>query len=315
MPAPPGTRVNAKGEAGRSTGLGLLFALLGFSSLSFGDAVVKSMTGQFSGPGISLLRYIIGTLLLALLVAWRSGWKGFAVGRYDLQFGRGAAVAVASVSFFLSLQWMPLATATSIHFTSPIWVALLAPWLLGEKATPRAWLCTGLALVGVIVILRPNVAELGLAAGLPVVAALGMAVLVILNRKISGRSDSILALQFWIAAFAVPVVALFALLGHVSGHPALALSWPTPIVVLKCGAVAVTGTVAHWLIFVATERAPAPLVAPMLYVQLLVSGVLGWTIFGNAIDPISGIGMAIVIVAGLLLWHSQRVPVIAVAPD
>jgi drug/metabolite transporter (DMT)-like permease len=319
MLAPQRPPVNAKADpptgVAQSTRLGLMFALLGFSSLSIGDALVKSMADQWPGTAIALLRYIFGTLFLAALVAWRSGWNGFAVDRYDLQLARGAAVAVASVSFFLSLQLMPLATATSIQFTSPIWVALLSPWLLGEKATRSAWLCTGLALAGVGIVLRPSLADLGLAAFLPVVAALGLAILVILNRKISGRSDSILALQFWVAAMATPILGLFALLGHFSGMPTLRLFWPEAVVVLKCFGTALTGTLAHWLIFVATERASAPLVAPMVYVQLLIAGVLGWLLFGNAIDPISALGMAVIILAGLLLWRTQREPVVAVAPD
>src|SRR3546814_3830681 len=69
---------------------------------------------------------------------------------------------------------MPLADTTSIQFTSPIFVALLSPWLLGERTPREVWLTTAIALLGVCIVLRPNLAALGLAALLPVMAALGM---------------------------------------------------------------------------------------------------------------------------------------------
>src|SRR3546814_18360851 len=54
--------------------------------------------------------------------------------------------------------------------------------------------------------------------------------------------------------------------------------------ILKCAAVAFTGTAAHWLIYMATERASASLIAPMVYVQLLLAAVIGWAFFGDHVD-------------------------------
>src|SRR3546814_8525147 len=117
-------------------------------------------------------------------------------------------------------------------------------------------------------------------------AALGMALLVIFNRKMAGFSD-VLALQFWVAMMATPLLVAGAVLGHFSGLQPLRIPMPDPVVVLKCAAVAVTGTTAHWLIYVATEHASAPVVAPMIYVQLILAGVICWTMFGDAVDALS----------------------------
>jgi drug/metabolite transporter (DMT)-like permease len=299
----------------RAPGIGLLYALLGFSTLSFGDALVKSMAGDWPATAVATLRYLYATLFLGGLILVRVGPSGFAVGRYDLQFGRGAAISVASVCFYLAVQAMPLAAATSIQFTSPIWVALLSPWLLKERASPAAIFCTLLALCGVGIVLRPNLLELGPAALLPVFAALGMATLVIFNRKSQATAPSVLAMQFWVAAAATPILFVTAVIGHLSGWDAFHIEAPRAIVLLKTAGVATTGTLAHWLIYVATERASAPLVAPMVYIQLLMAGALGWFLFGNGIDLVSGIGMAVIIVAGLLLWRSQRNPEVPLPPD
>ncbi|MGE5721194.1 MAG: DMT family transporter [Sphingomonadales bacterium] len=284
--------------------MGLLLALLGFGTLAGGDALVKTMAGEWPGTAIAALRYVYGTSILAAFMVRRYGWKGVGVRRYDLQFLRGAAVSVWSVCFFLSVQLMPLATATSIQFSSPIWVALLSPLLLRERATRAALLCTLLALTGVLIVLRPNLLVLGPAALLPVLAALGMAGLVIFNRKAAG-TGGVMRMQFWIAAMATPLLIAAATIGHFSGMPQLHVPIPTGAVLLKCLVLAVSGTVAHWLIYVATQRASAPLVAPMAYVQLIIAAALGGLLFSQGIDPLSGLGMGIIVVAGLLLWRSQ----------
>src|SRR3546814_17438437 len=98
---------------------------------------------------------------------------------------------------------MPLADTTSIQFTSPIFVALLSPWLLGERTPREVWLTTALALLGVCILLRPNLAALGLAALLPVMAALGLALLVIFTRQMPAFSV-VLALHFWVGIIATP---------------------------------------------------------------------------------------------------------------
>jgi len=115
----------------------LLLAICGFVSLSFGDAVVKSMAGAWPGTAVAALRYSIGAAGLALAVALVQGRSGFAVPRPALQLGRGAAVAVATISFFMAVMALPLAVATAIQFTSPMLTGILSALVLGERA-PKA---------------------------------------------------------------------------------------------------------------------------------------------------------------------------------
>jgi drug/metabolite transporter (DMT)-like permease len=163
-------------------------------------------------------------------------------------------------------------------------------------------------------VLRPNLAHLGPVALLPLVAALGLAFLVILNRKSLGTAG-VLAMQFWVVAMATPILLIATTLGHLSGIPRLHVGAPTPIILFKCACIAVIGTVAHWLIYIATERASAPVVAPMIYFQLLIAGTLGWLVFGHGVDLVAAVGMAVIILAGLLLWRSQRNPLVVIPPD
>lgn len=282
----------------------LLLALCGFALLSVGDAVVKSMAGQWPGTAVAALRYTFGALGLAAGVWITEGRRALLVPRPALQFGRGAAVALATICFFMGVMAMPLADATAIQFTSPLLTALLAPLVLGERVPRAAWGATVLAFAGVLVVLRPNVLALGPTALWPLGAAFGMAWLMMLNRKAAGTA-SVLAMQFVLAAFAAPMLVITAAVLHRTGMPQFQVP-PLPLhVALKCLAVACTATTGHLLIYAATVRASAAIVAPMTYVQLLVAASVGWAWFGDAPDAATFGGAALIIAAGLWLWRSQ----------
>jgi drug/metabolite transporter (DMT)-like permease len=289
----------------------LVIALAGFCSLSVGDALVKSMAGAWPAPAVSALRYCFGAFGLGLYVALSHGRAGFVMPRPGLQVGRGAAVALATLCFFLGVMAMPLADATAIQFTSPILTALLAPLVLGERTHRTTWVSTLLAFAGVLVVLRPNVMEIGLAALFPIGAAFGMSWLMMLNRMTAGVAP-VMVMQFLLAAVAAPLLVAAAILLHFAGYR---VGWPSPLVVAKCLGVGVFATLGHTLIFAAVARASASVVAPMTYVQLLVAAGLGWLWFGDAVDAATFGGAALIIGGGLLLWRAQRTRDLGEAPS
>ncbi len=292
----------------------LLLALAGFSMLSLGDIVVKSMTGQWAGSAIAALRYVFGAVGLTVLVALREGRAGFVFPRPGLQFARGAAVAVATCGFFLSLMAMPLADATAIVFTSPMWTVALSMLLLRERAPRGTAVAILLAMAGVLLILRPNVLALGVEAFLPIVAATGMAALIMLNRRAAGLASA-LTMQWLVALTGAPVLVAMALAGHLSGAASLVIAVPDWTVVARCAVVAIAATTGHWLIFRATELATAATVAPMTYVQLLIVTVAGIALFGDVPTPAMAAGSALIIAGGLWLWRRQNAPAVAETPD
>ncbi len=291
----------------------LALALAGFVSLSLGDAVVKSMAGEWPGTAVSALRYSFGALGLAAVVAATRGKAGFVIPRPALQLGRGAAVSLATVCFFMAVMAMPLADATAIQFTSPILTALLAPLVLRERTGAVTWLATLLAFAGVLIVLRPNLMALGPAALYPLGAAFGMSWLMMLNRKAAGLASN-LVMQFLLAAVAAPLLVAAASLLHLAGGP-FEVPPPSAEVVLKCLGVAVFATLGHSLIYAGVMRATASVVAPMTYVQLLVAAGLGWAWFGEAPDAATFLGAALIIAGGLWLWRAQRARDLGEAPS
>jgi drug/metabolite transporter (DMT)-like permease len=284
---------------------GLIFALMGYGLLSVGDAIVKSMTPIWPGTAIAVLRYMMAAIGLGVLLLLREGRDGFRVAHMGLHWARGGAIAFSALCFFIGIRLIPLADATAITFIMPMIAGLLSAIFFREKMSSRAILATCVAFLGVLIILRPNLLAAGPAAMLPLGSAFGMACLMLLNQRVAG-SASLLATQFIVAALAVPFLLATALLGHVSGIPSLEIGWPHWSVILRCAIVAVSASVAHALIFMATTRASAATVAPMTYAQLLVAMIISTLVFSHPPDLTSLGGSALIIGAGLYIWRSAQ---------
>ncbi|WP_298192001.1 DMT family transporter [Novosphingobium sp.] len=284
---------------------GLLLALGGFALLSTGDTLVKSMAGLWPGPAIAALRYIIGTIGLGAILLLREGWAGFRMDRPGWHAARGFGVAFSATTFFTAVQIMPIAEATAISFTSPMVTALLAAALIGEPMRRETWIASLVAFAGVLIVLRPNFAAIGPAAVLPLFAAFGMALLIIGNRAVLGRGSA-LAMQVNVAIFATLFLLLFTAIGHFSGIALLHVGTPPWSVIGKSAMIAVTGSSAHALIYLATSRIGAGTVAPMTYFQLLMAGFYGWLLFHEHPDTTAQFGAAVIIGAGLYLWRAGQ---------
>lgn len=284
---------------------GLLYALCGFALLAMGDAVIKSIAGAWPGTAVAALRYAIGAMGLGTVLFLKEGRQGFALPMPKVQLLRGFSVALATICFFSAIFLMPLADATAIGFTSPMITVIFSAIFLNERTRATKWLAIVIAFGGVLLIMRPNVAELGWVALLPLVAAMSMAIMMIGNRAVAGAGTPLL-MQFLVASVATPFILAAALIGHFSGVEALHVGMPDWTIIARCTLVAVTASFAHWLVFMATTRASAAEIAPMTYVQLLIAIGLGIILFGDWPDLTSLVGAGIIIASGLILWRGSR---------
>ncbi len=288
---------------------GILAAMLGFALLSVGDAVIKTMAGEFSALGVAAMRFALGSAGLSLLLAVNEGQGAFVPRKPWLQAARGACLAIASLCFFSAVFVMPLATAMALSFVAPVVVALLSAPLLKERVRPAVWAASGAALVGVLIILRPNFADLGWAVLLPLASATFFALMIIANRASAGQGSA-LSMQVYVQVAAMPLLLIAAFGGHLSGIESLALEVPDWTILGRCAFVALTASTAHWLAYIGTQRAGAATIAPTTYIQMLVATGLGWWWFGDIPDNLTLLGAAIIIGAGLMLWWTTpREPV------
>ncbi|MEW4466415.1 DMT family transporter [Parasphingorhabdus sp. JC815] len=284
---------------------GIILALIAFSGFPVGDAIIKSMAGDWPAPAVAAVRFSMGAIALAVILFWREGRAGFEISRPWLHAARGMALAVVTMSFFSAIYIMPLADAVAISFVSPIFTALLSGWLLKEKMRPGTWIATIIAFGGVLIMLRPNVAAFGWVAILPLFAAAAMSSMLILNRMVSSQR-SIFAAQFYIAFWASIFLCIAAIVGHFlvpAMHVPGAPDWH---VLLRCAIVAITATSCHFLLYMATMRTTAAAIAPIVYIQLIIASVISIFIFDDPIDPLAFVGGGLILFSGLFLWHSER---------
>ncbi|MFN3748168.1 MAG: DMT family transporter [Sphingorhabdus sp.] len=287
------------------TSSGFTLALCGFALLTCGDAIIKSMAGMWPAPAIAALRFSIAVPLLAIFVGSTQGVQALRVARPWVQLGRGFSIAASSSLFFLSLFLLPLAEATAIVFISPILTALLSAVFLREHMQRAAWLATSIALAGVAMVLRPNIAEVGIVALLPLIAATFFSSMMIFNRLAAG-TGSPMALQWILAAVAAPILLAVAFAGHLSGIDQFAVGWPHWSVVLRCAIVALTASTAHWLIYLGTTRGTAADAAQAVYIQLPVALLIDGLVFRHFPDALALGGSLLIVCAGLIMWQNQR---------
>ena len=283
--------------------VGLAYAIAGFSLLSIGDAVIKSMAGDWPAIAVAALRFSIGAVGLSILLMLNEGRAAFVPTRPWLQLARGICLAAASLCFFSAIYIMPLAEAMAIGFLAPILTQALSGPILGERVRPAVWGVSALALIGVGVILRPNLLELGWAALLPLISAVFFALMMIANRASAGQGSA-LSMQVFIAGVSAPILVVGAALANWSGVSALSFGWPSWDVIARCAIVAVTASSAHWLAYIGTAKAGASTIAPAIYVQMLVAIIMGWWWFGDVPDWLTLAGAGLIIGAGLILWRS-----------
>jgi drug/metabolite transporter (DMT)-like permease len=284
---------------------GLLYALAGFCTLSIGDAIVKGMAGQWPAPAMAATRYMVGTLLLALLLGSREGKAAVVLPRDKLQWVRGIAISCSAIGMFFAVWLMPLSAATTIAFTQPMITAVLAIVILGERARRSTWVATLIAFIGVFLVLRPNFASAGWGSLFPLMGATGMAVTIITNRAVTGRA-SVLAMQYYMSVTAMVFLIGVTLASHFTGIEAFRLTWPHWSILARCAVIGLSATLAQMLIYMGTVKAGAGTIAPMTYGQLLMATVLGWVFFGDKPDALAMLGAAIIIGAGLYLWRAGR---------
>lgn len=266
------------------------------------DSFAKSIAGAWPGTAVSTVRFLVQTLLLVPLVAWRYGRAGFSTPRRGLQIARAAALSAASAIFFTAVMLMPLADATAVAFVNPLLVAVLAAIFLGERTPAGIVVATLIAFAGVLVILQPNVAAIGWRALLPVASALCFSTYLILNRVSAGLAPA-LAMQCVGGAIGTVMLGAIAMALHASGLDAFHIPPPTALILAKVGAMGVFGTMGHVFLFMASERAPAPVTAPMVYTQIVLATFIGWWWFGDPLTLSTMAGVALIIACGLYVWR------------
>ena len=274
-----------------------IFLLLGSMLVfSFMDALSKELTADLHPAEIAWARFLVIVLVL-LPVALRQGPRVLVSAAPRRQVLRGFCMLGSSIFFIGGLARMPLADATAVGFASPLLVTILSIPLLGEKVGIRRWSAVAMGLVGVLIVVQPGTSAFDPAAIYPLLSAACWALGLIITRQMQAL-DSVLTTLFWSNA-----------VGLAATSVAVPFVWVTPNA-YECVLLAVAAlfsTAGQSLLIVAFRFAPASLLAPFSYSQMLWSVLLGWIVFHQLPDAATWVGAAIIVASGLYTLHRERV--------
>jgi drug/metabolite transporter (DMT)-like permease len=198
--------------------------------------------------------------------------------------------------WFFAVALIPLSQLTALEFTNPIWVALLAPFLLGEKLTRARVIAAGLGFCGVLVVAQPGVSPFGPGHAAALVAGFCFALNTLYTRKIMAF-DPVMCVLFWMTLSQGLMSLVLSLPGGVPIPSAALLPW-----ILVVG---LTGITAHYALTSALRFAPANVVAPMEFLRLPILAMVGMLMYGEPLRIAVFVGAAIIIAGNLVSLRAE----------
>ena len=280
----------ARGSVLRGVG----FAVLSYASFSTADAIIKLASVRFSVFQIAFTVALFALLPVLVLTLGRGGLRALIPQRWRLVALRGFLTAAGGLLAWRGFAMLPLAEAYAILFAAPILVTAFSTVLLGEEVGWRRWAAQLVGFTGVLVMIRPDFATIGLGHLLTAIAAVTGALGLITLRKIGGgeSSASILAAVFVAIMLAsAPMVPSTFVAPEWSEVGFLALAG----LLMGCGQAGLV---------LATREAAAVVVAPFQYSQMIWGVLFGALLFGDRPAPVLFVGMAIVMASGLYtVWR------------
>lgn len=246
---------------------------------------------------VSFVRYALHMALIGGLLFPRHGLASFGTSNLKIQLIRAVAMLATTLLNFSAVKFLPLTITGAMMFTTPLLVCALSVPLLGETVGWRRWLAILVGFAGVLIIIQPGSASFSWAILLSVGAVFSSAIYFILTRKLAGK-DSPMTMQLYVGIVGTAALLPFAFLDW---------HWPqdswTWITFFTVGVFALIG---HQISIIAHRFAPASLLAPFTYTQLIWMSITSWLVFDQPPDIWVYIGAPIVIASGFYIWVRER---------
>lgn len=254
-------------------------AVLSFSVMAIAARELLRHMGAFE---VVLMRSVV---MLAIVLALLPGAGASPrTQRFPLHALRNGVHFVGQSCWVYAIGALPLATVFAIEFTMPVWTALLAALLLGERLTPPRAAMLVLGLAGVLIILRPGLSFIHPAALVMLLGSLAFGAQFIFTKQLttSERPTSVL---FWMSVIQLPLSLAASLPWWV---------WPTLADLPWALAIGAGSYAAHYCITRSVRIADATVVVPVDFLRLPLIAVVGAAAYGEALDPLVFVGAAVI---------------------
>ncbi|EFO30806.1 RhaT family transporter [Roseibium sp. TrichSKD4] len=284
---------------------GLGFALTGFAFFAMHDALIKHLGTTYSVFQIIFFAMLFAFIPMATIMLADKAEENFRPRHPWLVVARGALGIIGMSGAFYAFSTLPLTEVYGLLFSTPLLITAFSVPLLGEVVRVRRWLAVFIGLIGVLIVLRPGVSEFTLGHAAALTAACASALTSVVLRKIGGQERSaVLILYTMLAALLVTGILM----------PQTYKPIELPDLLLLAG-VGFLSVCAQFCIIYAYRQAPAAVIAPIQYSQILWAALFGVLFFMEKPDIYVAIGSAIVIGSGVfVVWRESKQDVSAQSP-
>ncbi|AML53583.1 DMT family transporter [Falsihalocynthiibacter arcticus] len=286
---------------------GALFALVAFGVFATHDVIVKSLGGTYSAFQIVFFSVLLGFPFVTVMLMRDATHGTLRPVHPWWMLVRTLSAVVTGASAFYAFAHLPLTQVYAILFATPLMITVLAIPILGERVRMRRWMAVIVGLIGVLIVLRPGDADLGLGHLAALMGAIGGSLSSIIVRKIGQEERSVVLLLY-------PMMGNFLVMGCLMPFYYVPMA---PLDFAAVGAIALLAYIAMMFQIFAYRSGEAVVVAPMQYSQIIWASIYGYFLFNERLDTATVVGAGVIIASGLYILMressadtSQNTPVL-----
>lgn len=287
----------AAGAPDRRPARGILLMIAAMMVLPYVDTTAKLLGHDFHVLQIAWGRYVCQMVFAIPIALHLYGLKGLRPTRPATQALRAVLLPASNIFYFAALPFLPLAETLAIFFVFPFFVTSMAPFALGERVGPWRWSAVAIGFLGVLMIVRPGFQEISPGIGFAIASAAAFAFYALATRRLAGADPAFLTQTI---TCILATLALSAAMPFVWVEPDLD-DW------LLFLALGMSGGIGHLLVTMAYEHVDATVIAPLSYLEMVSTVILGFVVFGELPVAATCAGIALIIASGIVIaWRETR---------
>jgi drug/metabolite transporter (DMT)-like permease len=288
---------DSNAAAGSSSFRGVLVAFASYAVYAFSDASVKILHGALSSYEVAFIGALLGFAAVPFLKTRNDRWLDMVrTTNRPLWMLRFACGAISSICSIIAFTLLPMAEAFALLFLLPSFVTILSVVFLKEDVRWQRWTAVIVGFIGILVVLRPGFRELSLGHLCAAIGGLTSAISIVIYRAI-GPNEKRVSL-YGAALFGTLIVSGLLMLSD--------MNWPTAWQWMFLASYGLLGTLGTVLLMFAAHMAPANLVAPPQYSQMIWAIGFGYFLFDDTLDLPMVFGIVLIICSGLLTLARER---------
>jgi len=248
-------------------------AILSFSSMAIAGRAVSLELDTFE---IMMYRSFVGVVIVLIVSGVSGTWRQITTRSMGTHLARNAAHFTGQNLWFYALTMIPLAQVFALEFTSPLWVLILSPLILGEKMTKTLVQAAILGFGGILIVTRPGATPISPGVVAAAAAAIGFAFSIMLTKRLT-RTETITCILFYLTV-------MQAIFGIICAGWDMEIALPTAqaapwLVLIGCA-----GLLAHFCLTTALRIAPATVVIPIDFFRLPLIAIVGMLLYGEPLE-------------------------------